>query len=78
MAKKRHLKPQSIFDEKALAAAFAEAGVKAAHVQTLYKCAVLRMRTFDALHSPLLPWQLATPSWQFLLCRGADLLHAAS
>jgi len=37
MAKKRRLSPQSVYDEAAVQAAFAEAGVKDVHVATLYK-----------------------------------------
>lgn len=36
-ARKRVLTPQSVYDEPAVAAAFAEAGVKELHVNTLYK-----------------------------------------
>jgi 23S rRNA (adenine(2503)-C(2))-methyltransferase len=37
MAKKRRLSPQSVYDEAAVQAAFAEAGIKDVHVATLYK-----------------------------------------
>ena len=37
MVKKRRLSPQSVYDEPAVQAAFAEAGVKAVHVVSLYK-----------------------------------------
>ena len=37
MARKRRLAPQSVYDEPAVQAAFAEAGVKPAHLASLYK-----------------------------------------
>ena len=61
MAKKRVLRPQSVWDAKALEAAFAEAGVKSSHVHILYR--------YCTLYAPLPPPPPLAPRPPSQACR---------